>query len=55
MLSPECEEGHTGELCALHHFVNHTFQDTYTHILGPLAGLGGIPVLRRPSLPPKIR
>ena len=36
----------------LHHLVNHTFQDTYTHILGPLAGLGGISMLRR-SFPPE--
>ena len=32
----------------LHHLVNHTFQHTFTHILGPHAGLGWIPVLRRP-------
>ena len=36
---------------ALHHLVNHTFQHTSTHILGPLADLGGIPVLRRPFPP----
>ena len=35
----------------LHHLVNHTFQHTSTHILGPLAGLGGIPMLRRSFLP----
>ena len=31
---------------ALHHLVNHNFQHTKTHILGPLASFGGIPVLR---------
>ena len=36
----------------LHHLVNKTFQHTFTHILGPHAGLGWIPVLRRP-FPPK--
>ena len=46
VLSPESEEGHTGELYSLHHLVNHTFQYTFTHILGPLASFGGIPVLR---------
>ena len=30
----------------LHQLVNHTFQHTFTHILGPLASFGGIPVLR---------
>ena len=34
---------------ALHHFVNHTFQNTSTHILGPHARFGWIPVLRRSS------
>ena len=29
----------------LHHLVNQTFQHTFTHILGPLARFGGIPVL----------
>ena len=37
---------------ALHHLVNHTFHHTSTHILGPHASFGGIPVLRR-SFPPK--
>ena len=37
---------------ALHHLVYHTFQHTTTHILGPHASFGGIPVLRR-SLPPE--
>src|SRR3954447_26215774 len=37
---------------ALHHFVNHNFQHTKTHILGPLASIGGIPVLRG-SFPPQ--
>ena len=37
---------------ALHHLVNHTFQHTTTHILGPHASFGGIPVLRS-SYPPK--
>ena len=36
---------------ALHHLVNHTFQDTSTHIVGLLVGFGGIPVLRRPFPP----
>ena len=36
---------------ALHHLVDHTFHHTYTHILGPLASFGGIPVLRRSFLP----
>src|SRR3954466_6428351 len=31
---------------ALHHLVNHNFQHTKTHTLGPLASIGGIPVLR---------
>ena len=31
---------------AFHHLVNHTFQHTFTHILGPLESFGGIPVLR---------
>ena len=39
---------------ALHHLVNHTFQQTTTHILGPHASFGGIPVLRR-SFPPSPR
>src|SRR3954447_2517748 len=30
---------------ALHHFVNHDFKHTKKHILGPLASIGGIPVL----------
>ena len=55
VLWPEHEEGHTGEPYGLHHLVNHTFQHIFTHILGPLSGLGGIPVLRRPSPPPKQR
>ena len=37
---------------ALHHFVNHTFHNTSTHILGPHARFGEIPVLRR-SFPPE--
>ena len=37
---------------ALHHLVNHTLQHTFTHILGPLARFGGIPVLRG-SFPPR--
>ena len=32
---------------ALHQLGNHTFQHTSTHILGPHASFGGIPVLRR--------
>ena len=36
---------------ALDHFVNHTFHNTSTHILGPHARFGGIPVLRRSFLP----
>src|SRR3954447_14194169 len=31
---------------ALEHLVNHNFQHTKTHILGPLASIGGIRVLR---------
>ena len=31
----------------LHNLVNHTFHQTYTHILGPHASFGGIPVLPR--------
>src|SRR3954463_3169986 len=31
---------------ALHHLVNHNSQHIKTHILGPLAIIGGIPVLR---------
>src|SRR3954464_10894226 len=31
---------------ALHHLVNYNFQHTKTHILGPLASMCGIPVLR---------
>src|SRR3954454_8400354 len=31
---------------ALYHLVNQNFQHTKTHILGPLASIGGIPVLR---------
>ena len=31
---------------AFHHLVNNNFQHTETHILGPLASFGGIPVLR---------
>ena len=30
---------------AFHHLVNNNFQHTETHILGPLASFGGIPVL----------
>src|SRR4051812_28491108 len=37
---------------ALHHFVTHNFQHTKTHILGPLSGFGGIPVLLG-SFPPQ--
>ena len=37
----------------LHHLTNHSFQHTYTHILGPHARLGWIPVIRRSSPPPK--
>ena len=37
---------------ALHNLVNHTFQHTFTHILGPLARFGVIPVLRG-SFPPE--
>ena len=40
---------------ALHHLVNHTFHHTYTHILGPHASFGGIPLLRRSFLPQKQR
>src|SRR4051794_17681527 len=29
-----------------HHMVNHTLKPTFTHILGPLASFGGIPVLQ---------
>ena len=32
---------------AFHHLVNHTFQHISTHILGPHARFGGIPVLWR--------
>ena len=32
---------------ALHHFVNNTFHHTFTHILGPHARFGWIPVLWR--------
>src|SRR4051812_193587 len=32
---------------ALNHLVNHNFQHTKTHILGPLASFGGIPVPRQ--------
>ena len=35
----------------LHHLVNLTFQHTFTHILGPLASFGGIPLFRG-SFPP---
>ena len=31
---------------ALHHLVKLTFHHTFTHIIGPLARFGGIPVLR---------
>src|SRR3954470_17936770 len=31
---------------ALHHLVNNNFQHTKTHIIGPFASFGGIPVLR---------
>src|SRR3954468_7738794 len=31
---------------ALHHLVNHNLQHTKTHILGPIASIGAIPVLR---------
>ena len=51
MLSPEPEEDHTGEPCVTPFGESHL----PTHILGPLAGLGGIPVLRRPSPPPRKR
>ena len=37
---------------ALHHLVDHTFHHTSTHILGPNAIFGGIPVLRR-TFPPE--
>ena len=37
---------------ALHHLVNHTFHHTSTHILGPHASFGGIPVLRWSFPPP---
>ena len=36
---------------ALHHFVNNIFQHTSTHIIGPHARFGGIPVLRRSFSP----
>ena len=36
----------------LHHLVNHTFHHTSTHIIGPHARFGGIPVLWR-SFPPE--
>ena len=36
---------------ALHHLVNHTFHHTSTHILGPHARFGGIPVIRRSFSP----
>src|SRR3954466_2863139 len=36
---------------ALHHLVKHNFQHTKTHILGPLASIGGILVLRGCSPP----
>ena len=36
----------TPGILALYHLVNHNFQHTKTHILGPLASFGGIPVLR---------
>ena len=35
----------------LYHLVNHTFQHTSTHILGPPASFVGIPVLRRSFTP----
>ena len=31
---------------SLHHLVTHPFKHTKTHILGPVASFGGIPVLR---------
>ena len=37
---------------ALHHLVDHTFQHTTSHILGPHASFRGIPVLRS-SFPPE--
>ena len=37
----------------LHHSVDNTFHPTSTHILGPHARFGGIPVLRRSSPPPE--
>ena len=42
----------TPGIYAFHNLVNHTFQHTFTHILGPHARFGDIPVLRR-SFPPK--
>src|SRR4051812_40038567 len=45
VLSPECEEGHTWDPC-LAPFGETQLQHTKTHILGPLASIGGIPVLR---------
>ena len=52
VLWPECEEGHTGELCLAPFGESHLRKHTSTHILGPLASFGGIPVLRG-SFPPK--
>src|SRR3954469_5425740 len=48
VLSPECEEGHTWDPC-LAPFGEPQPQHTKTHILGPLASIGGIPVLRGSS------
>ena len=43
---PNVRKGTPGSY-ALHHLVNNTFHHTSTHILGPHARFGWIPVLRR--------